>query len=342
MAVVVGTDLRGKNILVTGGTGFIGQHLVNFLSDKGANVTVLSRHELITPGTEKMKFNVVNGDLTQPASLAGICRGVNIIFHLAGHSHALDQADDKNEDINQRVTVNGTRALVELSLREGIERFIFFSSVKAMGEGGDTCLDETAESKPVTSYGRAKLVAEMLVLEAVRRGMASTVLRLPMVYGPHCKGNLPRMIQGVACGRFPPLPDTGNKRSMVDVRDVVQAAILAATNSVATGKMYIVTDGQAYSTGQIYVWIRAALGRPIPRWVIPLSVLRFAAHIGDTIGHLCRRRFILDTDALDKLLGSAWYSSEKISRELGYKPAYTLKDSLPEMVTEYAKNPPLQ
>ena len=331
-------DLRGKNVLVTGGTGFIGQHLVNCLLDKGANVTVLSRHGLITPGTGKVRFNVVNGDLTQPATLAGVCRGVNIVFHLAGHSHALDQADDKNEDVNQRVTVNGTRALVELSLREDVERFIFFSSVKAMGEGGDTCLDETVESKPVTSYGSAKLAAETLVLEAVRRGMASTVLRLPMVYGPHCKGNLPRMIQGVACGRFPPLPDTGNKRSMVDVRDVVQAAMLAATYPSAVGKTYIVTDGQAYTTRRIYEWICVALARPVPRWVIPLVLLRFAAHIGDTIGRLSRRRFILDTDALDKLLGSAWYSSEKISRELGYKPAYMLKDSLPEMVAEFGKN----
>ena len=338
MAVAVATDLRGKNVLVTGGTGFIGQHLVGSLLEKGANVTVLSRHGLITPGTEKLKFNVVNGDLTQPATLAGICHGVKIVFHLAGHSHVLDQADDKNEGVNQRVTVNGTRALVELSLREGVERFIIFSSVKAMGEGGDVCLDETAGSKPVTSYGRAKLEAEKLALEAGQRGMLSTVLRLPMVYGSRCKGNLPRMIQAVACGRFPPLPETGNKRSMVDVRDVVQAAMLAATNPVATGKIYVVTDGQAYTTRQIYEWICAALGRPVPRWVIPLVLLRFAAHIGDMIGYLSRRRFILDTDALDKLLGSAWYSSEKISRELGYKPACNLKDSLPEMVAEFRKS----
>lgn len=338
MVVAVAADFRGKSVLVTGGTGFIGQHLVSSLLDRGANVTVLSRHGLNTPGAEKQRFNVANGDLTQPVTLAGICRGVNIVFHLAGHSHAMDQADDKNEDVNQRVTVNGTRALVELSLREGVGRFVFFSSVKAMGEGGDACLDETAESKPVTSYGRARLAAEMLVLEAVRRGMAATVLRLPMVYGPHCKGNLPRMIRSVASGRFPPLPDTGNKRSMVDVRDVVQAAILTATNPTAVGRTYIVTDGQVYTTRRIYEWICAVLGRSVPNWVIPLVLLRFAARTGDAIGRMSKWRFILDTDALEKLLGSAWYSSEKLSRELGYKPAYNLKDSLPEMVAEYRKS----
>ncbi len=338
MAVVVATDLRGKNVLVTGGSGFIGQHLVSSLLNKGANVAILSRHGLITPDTEKLRFNVVNGDLTQPATLAGICRGVNIVFHLAGHSHALDQADNKSEGVNQCVTVNGTRALLELSLRDGVERFIFFSSVKAMGEGGDACLDETAESKPVTSYGRAKLEAEMLVLEAVRRGMSSTVFRLPMVYGPRCKGNLPRMIQAVACGRFPPLPETGNRRSMVDVRDVLQAAMLAATNPIATGKIYIVTENQAYSTRQIYEWICSALGRPVPRWTVPLAWLRVVARAGDVFGRLAGRRFILDTESLNKLIGSAWYSSEKIGHELGYRPVHTLQDALPEMVAEFRMN----
>jgi len=161
---------------------------------------------------------------------------------------------------------------------------------------------------------------------------------LPMVYGPGCKGNLPRMIQAVARGRFPPLPETGNKRSMVDVRDVVQAALLAATNPVAADKIYIVTDGQVYSTRQIYEWTCDALQRLVPRWVMPFSLLRMVARVGTAIQSVTGRRFLLDTDALDKLTGSAWYSSEKISRELNYRPAYTLKDSLPEMVAELRRN----
>lgn len=338
MAVAVDADLCDKNVLVTGGTGFIGQHLVNSLLDKGANVTVLSRHGLISPGIEKLKFNVVNGDLTQPATLASICRGVNIVFHLAGYSHALSQADDQKEGVNQRVTVNGTLALVDLSLREGVEQFIFFSSVKAMGEGDNACLDETAGGKPATSYGRAKREAERLVLDASRKGISATVLRLPMVYGPGCKGNLPRMIQAVAHGRFPPLPETGNRRSMVDVRDVVQAALLASGNPAAVGRTYLVTDNQVYSTRQIYEWICAALQCSVPRWTIPLSLLRFAARVGDWIGQLSGRHFALGTDSLDKLIGSAWYSSEKISRELGYRPVHTLKEALPEMIAEFRKH----
>jgi UDP-glucose 4-epimerase len=328
-------DLDRKAVLVTGGTGFIGRHLVSALLKQGANVTVLSRH---TPREDIKGYKVIAANLEHPPTLAGVCRGRNIVFHLAGHAHAVDQSDGESEDINRRVTVNGTRALVEQSLNDGVERFVFFSSVKAMGEGGDICLDETTEPHPVTSYGIAKREAEKLVLDAGRRGLSSTVLRLPMVYGPGGKGNLPRMIQAIARGLFPPLPEIGNKRSMVDVRDVVEAALLAANNPAATGKIYVVTDGQTYSTRQMYEWICAEMGRPVPRWTIPLSLIRFAAYSGDMIGRIRGRRFFFDTEALDKLTNSAWYSSDKICRELNYRPAHTLMSSIPEIVAEVRKS----
>ena len=236
-------DLDRKAVLVTGGTGFIGRHLVRALLKQGASVAVLSRHVPVAgvPG-----YGVIAGDLTRPATLEGLCRGMDSVFHLGGFAHALDQPDDRSEAENWQVTVEGTKAIIEQLLKAGVKRFVFFSSVKAMGEGGETRLSETTECRPVTSYGRAKREAEKIVLDAGRQGLSSTILRLPMVYGPGCKGNLPRMIQAIARRRFPPLPETANRRSMVDVRDVVQAALLAVTSPIAAGKVYIVTDGQAY------------------------------------------------------------------------------------------------
>lgn len=320
-----------KSVLVTGGSGFIGRQLVEALLKQGADVTALSRHVSVSGGEG---YKTIEADLTHPVTLEGVCHGTDIVFHLGGNAHAVDQTDRGSEEINQQVTVNGTNAILEQAIKAGVSRFVFFSSVKAMGEGGEVCLDETAECRPTTSYGRAKLEAEKLVLEAGRRGVPSTVLRLPMVYGPGCKGNLPRMIQAVARGRFPSLPETGNKRSLVDVRDVIQAALLVGANPIATDKVYIVTDDLAYSTRQIYEWICIALQRPVPRWFLPLSLLRSAAHIGDMIHRVSGRRFVLDTDALAKLTGSAWYSSEKIRRELNYRPTHVLRNSLPEMVAE--------
>ncbi|MCR4332597.1 MAG: NAD-dependent epimerase/dehydratase family protein [Sulfuricaulis sp.] len=320
-------------MLVTGGSGFIGRYLVDALIQRGADVTILSRH----PSPAGMKGKTVVGDLTRPETLDDVCRGFTTVFHLAGDAHAIDRVDD-NERLGWRTTVEGTSALVDQSIRAGVSRFVYFSSVKAMGEGGKVCLDETAVSSPVTSYGKAKREAEKIVLDACQRGLASTVLRLPMVYGPGCKGNLPRMIQAIARGLFPPLPEIGNKRSMVDVRDVVEAALLAADNPAATGKIYVVTDGQAYSTRQMYERICTEVGRPVPRWTIPISLLRFAAYVGDMIDRLRGRRFFFDTEALDKLTNSAWYSSDKISRELNFRPAHTLMSSIHEIVAEVRKS----
>lgn len=324
-------DLQGVTALVTGGTGFIGRYLVDALLERGATVTVLSRRKSTYHGH---KYRTIVGDLTRPDTLEGVCQGVKIIFHLGGHAHAVDQSDDSSELLNRQVTVEGTQALLDQSIKAGVSGFLFFSSVKSMGEGGVACLDEMTDCQPVSAYGKAKREAEKLVLDACRHGMASTVLRLPMVYGPGCKGNIPRMIEAIARGRFPPLPETGNRRSMVDVRDVVQAALLSTLNPVAACKIYIVTDGQTYSTRQLYEWINDALGRSVPRWTVPLLLLRTAARMGDVIGRISGRRFMIDSDALEKLTGSACYRSERASRELGYRPCHSLRNSLPEIVTQ--------
>jgi nucleoside-diphosphate-sugar epimerase len=201
-----------------------------------------------------------------------------------------------------------------------------------MGEGGRRLLDETAECRPETPYGSSKLEAERLVLQG---GYVPepVVLRPAMVYGPSRKGNLPRMIEAVARGRFPPLPEVGNRRSMVYVDDMVSATCLSVEKRNAAGKVYIVTDGKAYSTRQIYEWICEARDKSVPKWVISTWVLEGLAKVGDGIGRLFGRRFMFDSNALDKLISSACYSSEKIQRELGFRPAWDLRTALLEIVT---------
>jgi nucleoside-diphosphate-sugar epimerase len=113
---------------------------------------------------------------------------------------------------------------------------------------------------------------------------------------------------------------------------VIQATWLAANNPAAAGKIYIVADGQPYSTRQLYEWVCAALNKkPLPL-TIPVFMLQILAKIGDVIGKIRRRRFLFDSDALEKLIGSAWYSSAKIESELGFKARHHLQETLPEIV----------
>ncbi|MHB1141722.1 MAG: NAD-dependent epimerase/dehydratase family protein [Sulfuricaulis sp.] len=326
-------------MLVAGATGFIGCKLVDALHARRRTVFALARDiskiRSLWPQTD---IAGRGGDIANAETLKDVCAGVHTVFHLASH-YAEKAQFDETKNLHWQVTVEGTRHLLEAAARSGVKRFIYVSSVKAMGEGGEFCLDESSLTEPVSPYGRAKLKAEELVLEAGRKhNMHVCNLRLPLVYGRDNRGSVWRMIAAIDSGWFPPLPETSNRRSMVHVDDVIQALLLAADNLAAHGHTYIVTDGQTYSTRQIYEWICTALHRHAPRWAVPLPLLRFVAHVGDRIGSLSGRRFVLDTDALEKLVGSAWYSSEKISRELGYRPVHTLKDALAGMVAEFRNN----
>lgn len=328
----------GGVVLVAGATGFIGRELVDALCSRKTPVYALAR-DLSKIRALWPQGDVVyrSGDITKAETLENVCAGVHTVFHLA--SYADDAQSGEIGDPHWRVTVEGTRHLLEAAVRSGVKRFINVSSVKAMGEGGEACLDETSSAAPVSSYGRAKLEAERLVLEAGQKhGMHVCNLRLPLVYGRDNRGNIWRMITAIDRGRFPPLPETGNRRSMVHVDDVVQALVLAADNSAANGQTYIATDGRVYSTRQIYDAICKALGRPAPLRTIPVGLLRAAARMGDAIGKIRGRGFVFDSNVLHKITESAWYSCRKLETELGYQPTRFLEDGLHEMVAAYRQD----
>jgi UDP-glucose 4-epimerase len=316
----------GAVALVTGGTGFVGRVLCAQLQLAGARVRVVARHA--GPGPWEQ---VVTTDLAQAGLPLSALDGVDTVFHLAAEAHARAPAPDDPE--HRVVTVGGTRRVLEAAGEAGVRRLVFMSSVKAMGEGGERRLDEGCQPRPDSEYGRAKLEAEELVLGAGQRsGMHTAVLRPPLVYGPGWKGNLARMFRSVAAGRFPPLPDTGNRRSMVHVADVAAAAVLAAERPEADGRVYLVCDGAGYSTRRVYEAMCAAAGRAVPRWHVPLGALRAAARVGDVAARVARRRAPFDSEALERLVGSAWYDPTRAQRELGWAPRWTFEEALPEIV----------
>ncbi|MEA3275432.1 MAG: NAD-dependent epimerase/dehydratase family protein [Pseudomonadota bacterium] len=328
--------LRGVPVLVTGGTGFIGFHLVETLLDGGAGVRILSRsREKVARLWPSGSVDVRIQDLTEPAGLEDVCRGVDTLFHLASYAHDADATEAEQRRQHKSVTEEGTKAILDAAVAAGVRRFVFASSVKAMGEGGHGMVSEDTPAVPESAYGRSKWEAERAVLDAQRFGLEVCVLRFPMVYGPGNKGNLPRLIAAIDRGLFPPLPPGVNRRSMVHVHDVVQALLLAATHPAAAGNSYIVTDGRFYSTRRIYEIVNEALGRETPRWSIPVGLLESGARVGDWLGSLVRHPMPLNSASLHKLLGSAEYSSTRIQHELGYCPRYTLEEAIPSLIAEY-------
>lgn len=301
---------------------------------RGSSVIVLTRAANRMPTEWKAcAVRLLEVDLLDSAAVRGTCRDTDVVFHLASHR----ETGSKDVDGRHRaLSVCGTRALLEEAERSGVRRFVYVSSVKAAGEVTIRCVDETVEPRPVSEYGKAKLVAESLVHEAGARGRVGTCsVRLPMVYGPNPAGSVMRMMAAIDRGWFPSLPEVGNQRSMVHVDDVVQALLLAADSAVAVGQTYLVTDDQVYSTRKIYEAICHAVGRPVPTFKVPIWVISLAAFVGEIVGSVTGRNVPINRSMLDKLLGSACYSSKKIQRELGYRPTHTLYSALPAMVVAY-------
>jgi nucleoside-diphosphate-sugar epimerase len=111
--------------------------------------------------------------------------------------------------------------------------------------------------------------------------------------------------------------------------------MLAACSSVDDGGSYIVADAEPHGLRSMYEQICIALGRRVPRWSVPEGAFRAMARAGDVIGRVRGRRFPVDSDALRKLMGTAWYSSARIERELGYRPDIGLVEALPAIVERY-------
>lgn len=303
--------------LVTGASGFIGGRLL------AEGDRALLRHAAATPGS-------MVGDLLALESLAEACKGVECVFHCAGYAHAFSASDP---DVHWRINFEGTRNLLQAAGEAGVRRFVFLSSVKAMAEPGDACVDEDWPGEPVTPYGRAKRAAEAAVLEAgAKYGMHVVSLRLAMVYGHGGRGNLERMARGIRAGWFPPLPETGNRRSLVHVDDVVAAMRLVAQAPAANGRTYIVADPKAYSGREIYDAIRRVLGKPPARWRVPAALLRSGGRLGDGLGRLAGRTLPLNSEVAERLLGSACYSPARIEHELGWRAGIGIDEGVREML----------
>lgn len=312
--------------LVTGATGFIGRRLIGALEADGATCRRLSRQPISCADS-------FVADLADKSALTAACTGVDRIFHCAGHAHAFSSLTGDDAAVHWHVNFEGTRNLVEAAGQSGVKRFIFLSSVKAMAEPGMTCADENFPGQPETAYGQTKRAAEEAVLEGGRRyGMHVVNLRLAMVYGSGGRGNLERMGRLVKRELFPPLPETGNHRSLVHVDDVVTTMRLVADDARANGETYIVASSEAPSGRGLFDALRSALGMPRCSWAMPGWLLRTLAIGADGLEAIVKKRMPFDSEVLDRLLGSAWYSPARIERDLGWRARVSLADGLAEML----------
>ena len=156
--------MHGRLNLVTGAQGFVGRHLVQALSEAGERVRVLVRGDKPLQSLAGLEgVQVHRGDITDPASLTGVGQGVSRVYHLAAAGHVSAVSAAAHAEF-MRVNVEGTKNLLNACARQGVERFIHFSSTAAMGLIKKSLVDERDTPRPVTPYQKSKLASEAMAL----------------------------------------------------------------------------------------------------------------------------------------------------------------------------------
>ncbi len=311
-------------IAITGCTGFIGSHIVPALVKSGYDVvgTVEPRD---ASGPAEVTLHSV--DIRSGDGLAIAFNGADAVIHLAARNHVLRERS-KNPLLEYRkVNVEGTRNVVKAAATAGVKIFLHMSSVKSMGEGSEKVQDESDECRPSTFYGISKMESEEIVRsECKERGIQAAILRLPMVYGPGNKGNLPRMILWADHGLPFPLVQSDSLRSMVYVGNVA-AAVNALLESLysrqALQETYIVKDELDYSTRMIYSSICRELGKR-PRFLpLPAALGQIACAISEDFR---------------KVTSSFRVSSAKIREEIGFIPPVSIDEGIARTVHWYKRS----
>jgi UDP-glucose 4-epimerase len=327
--------MRAKTILVTGGTGAVGPRVVEALVAEGYAVRILAL-DAPKPGELPAGVELRVGSVIDPDIVREAVQGCEGVIHMAALLHIVNPEPALRARY-EAVNVGGTRTVLEAAQTAGVQRVVFFSTIAVYGygqRGGQTeILTETSVCQPDTFYGETKLAAEKLVLGARRADGVplGTILRMGAIYGAGIKGNYRKLALALAKHRFIPVGRGENRRSLVYDRDVAAATVLALRAPQAAGQVYNVTDNCFHTLDEIIRAICEALGRRPPCVRIPLSMARLAASSADLLLRLVGKRPVMRA-AVDKYVEEVMVSGEKIRRELGFVPKYSLREGWRECV----------
>jgi len=324
------------NILITGATGFVGVALTRRLLSQGNHCRCLVRDrqkaESLFGRSSLIEFRV--GDLNDSGSLADISKNIDTVYHLAAAGSETIRSRGFEEHIFQ-TNVRGTENLLRECLSQPVRKLIHFSSTSAMGPIETLLADENTKCRPVTPYQRSKLEGEELVLRYWREyQLPAVVLRPCPVYGPGGKGRLYDITRLVKRGFFPRLGNTQVSIFMVDVRDVVNAALLALSKG-RLGDIYIIASEQAYDLDLIHKLISEYLGLRRPSLHVPVALVKAAAFLIEKAADVTRTRPLLRVKDIDAAVAQGSLSIEKAKNLLGFHPEVDLKSGLRDTLRWY-------
>jgi len=321
--------MTARRILVTGANGFVGSRVVaRILTDGLETPRAAIRREPhdALPGGETVRV----GSLGPDTDWSEAVRGADVVVHCAARVHVMRElAEDPLAEF-RKVNVEGTVTLARQAAAAGVERFVFLSSIKVNGEESQPGKPFEASDAPAPSdaYGKSKYEAEVSLQQiASETGMAVTVIRPVLVYGPGVKGNFRTIMRLLALGLPLPLGAVDNRRSLVALDNLCDLVMACARSAAAGNKTFLVSDGEDLSTTTLIRRLAAAMG--IAPHLFPVSprMLGTAATVV-AMGGIAKR-----------LLGSLQVDIEPTARALDWRPPLSVEEGLKRAADDFLRRP---
>jgi nucleoside-diphosphate-sugar epimerase len=329
-------------ILVTGGTGFLGQHLVRRLLAEGHRVRIFARrpqqhparrkqvlHDLIQQGAE-----LTWGDLTNPQAVREAVQGAVKVFHLAGRLFVWGAPDHEYVHLH----VDGTRNLLQACAESGpLETIVHCSSTGVLGPTGPDPVSEDAEMRPSNIYESTKADSERLACQMAEKHLLPVVIARPgLVYGP---GDLHLLnwFQSIRRGFYRVVGPGDNLLHPIYVSDVVEGLLLCAGPLRTTGRVYHLVGEQPATIRQIAEQIAQSLSCSLPPAALPYPLAYGAAALMELIPRLPPEARLLTRSRVRFMTQNRVYSGERARQELGFTPKVDIKTGIDCTVAWYQK-----
>jgi len=319
--------------LVTGATGFIGSHLVEALVEQNWRVTCLVRPKSRINFLENFPVTILSGSAEDKDFLAEAVKNQDYVFHLAARIRSA------RREVYDRANFLFTRDLVQACLQQNpdVKRFVYVSSIAVAGPSkSQEIQDETRTPAPTSEYGRTKLKGEEAIIELWNR-MDATIIRPPNVYGPR-QQETELLIKLLHKRIMPLLKHDQKTTSLIYVKDLVGGILQASRSPKTNRQIYYLTDERGYSWKEVIFSVKKhVLGSSL---FVPLheNIIYSAAWLTDVLKSMHLIKSYFGRRAWRAMVQTSWlFSSEKASRDFGFRAQYSLDEGIAETLAYYKR-----